>query len=656
MKKLLACAALVVALALAQNPNSAKFPAAVATDDDLPVASNRFRSTLSAGINASTLTVPVADASTLTVPAVVTVGPCTSTVCEHMMVCSKNGNTLTVCAAGRGFSGSTAQTHVTGEAVTGTISSYTLNQVTAELKAIETALGVSLGNVASSSHAHASTDLTDTAGIVRGAASLSTPGYVPMVDVAGALKNSSIFCNATGGGNVGIGTASPASKLTVAAIPYQASRSGGIRLQSAGGEHAGELRINTTAGGAPYFSITDFKYGGPTTDMLSIVNSTVGINRVDPSYTLDVNGTFRASSAALQGTTYKVTLSPSASQTADYTLTWPTEQGTANQTLINDGSGNLSWGTTSAAAEWPLKVTRTSTTVLTVASGNVRFGSTSYTLTGGTATITAGTGTAYVYVASDGTLTVASNVTVTCSGCTATSGTSFPTDSIPLYTWTATSTVWDASGSTDYRALLSAKKISAGTGISVSEANGHATVAIDSSVDPYSKRIWIQAVNCDGTTASLNWDTLATLKPTAACTAGTTNTGLMRGVAQFSNSEISQMQTHFALPSTWGGAMDVKLKWQTSATSGSVVWQVATVCVADGEVNDTAWNTASTVTDAAKGTTLQTNDATITGVTVTGCAAGELMHLKVFRDPDHASDDLAATADLIGVEITLGIQ
>ena len=78
---------------------------------------------------------------------------------------------------------------------------------------------------------------------------------------------------------------------------------------------------------------------------------------------------------------------------------------------------------------------------------------------------------------------------------------------------------------------------------------------------------------------------------------------------------------------------------------------MATTCVADAETNDPSFNTASTVTDAAKGTTLQTNDASISSVTVTGCAAGELMHIKVFRDSSHASDNLAATANLIGVEI-----
>ena len=73
----------------------------------------------------------------------------------------------------------------------------------------------------------------------------------------------------------------------------------------------------------------------------------------------------------------------------------------------------------------------------------------------------------------------------------------------------------------------------------------------------------------------------------------------------------------------------------------------------DAETDDPAFNTASTVTDTAKGTTNQTNDAAITTVTVTGCAAGELMHLKILRDAAHASDTLAATARLIGVELVI---
>jgi hypothetical protein len=163
-------------------------------------------------------------------------------------------------------------------------------------------------------------------------------------------------------------------------------------------------------------------------------------------------------------------------------------------------------------------------------------------------------------------------------------------------------------------------------------------------------KAWLPAAGCQNATASLMWDTPTSNPAVAACVTGT-NT--QKGVADFADSSNLSMQTTLLLPSDWSGAIDAKFKWLTSATTGSVVWQIATICVADAETDDPAFNTASTVTDAAKGTTLQTNDASITGVTATGCAAGELMHVKVFRDAAHASDDLAATARLIGVELTM---
>jgi hypothetical protein len=52
----------VCVIAFGQNPNTAKFPGSVATDTDLPVASNRFRTTLASGINSSTLSISVAQA------------------------------------------------------------------------------------------------------------------------------------------------------------------------------------------------------------------------------------------------------------------------------------------------------------------------------------------------------------------------------------------------------------------------------------------------------------------------------------------------------------------------------------------------------------------------------------------------------------------
>jgi len=168
-------------------------------------------------------------------------------------------------------------------------------------------------------------------------------------------------------------------------------------------------------------------------------------------------------------------------------------------------------------------------------------------------------------------------------------------------------------------------------------------------------KIWLPAVGCLSTTGSLLWDTLATNAQTATCSAGSTETTMMRGVADFpdSDGDFSLQQT-IALPDDWTGALDAKIKYRTTATSGNTVWQVATACRADAEVDDVAYNTASaSAADAAKGTTNQLNDVSITGITTTGCAAGELMHFKVFRNRTHASDSITGVVSLVGVELTL---
>jgi hypothetical protein len=163
-------------------------------------------------------------------------------------------------------------------------------------------------------------------------------------------------------------------------------------------------------------------------------------------------------------------------------------------------------------------------------------------------------------------------------------------------------------------------------------------------------KVWLEAAGCQNTTAALMWDTPISNPAVAACVTGT-NT--QKGVADFADSANLSMQRTLLLPADWTGNVDVLVKWLTSATTGSVVWQVATSCVADGETDDPSFNASSTVTDTAKGTANQTNDAAITSLTMTGCTAGEMVHLKVFRDSAHASDSLAATARLVGIELTL---
>jgi len=113
---------------------------------------------------------------------------------------------------------------------------------------------------------------------------------------------------------------------------------------------------------------------------------------------------------------------------------------------------------------------------------NARLGSLTFSFTASaSAAISSGTGTAFIYLDSTGRLTVGHNMTVTCaSGCQAVSGvTGFPSDSLPLFTWTAANGTWDSAGGTDVRAFQSTTNVAAGLGMLAAIANGRTTLSID---------------------------------------------------------------------------------------------------------------------------------------------------------------------------------
>jgi hypothetical protein len=166
------------------------------------------------------------------------------------------------------------------------------------------------------------------------------------------------------------------------------------------------------------------------------------------------------------------------------------------------------------------------------------------------------------------------------------------------------------------------------------------------------EKVWFPAATLESApAASVSSFNLPT---TAAHAVPTTKVGsnVVYATLDYADSASLSAQLAWLTPADWTSTIDVQVFWFTTATSGAVVWQVSTICVADAETSDPALNTASTVTDTAKGTTLQFNTASITGVTITGCAAGEVMFIKVLRDSAHGSDTLAATARLVGVELT----
>jgi hypothetical protein len=141
-----------------------------------------------------------------------------------------------------------------------------------------------------------------------------------------------------------------------------------------------------------------------------------------------------------------------------------------------------------------LKVTRTNASTLSIGAGcsvskpcNVRFGSLVYSvMASSTATLSSGSGTAYIYMNQAGSLMVghmALGVACTDASCSAQAGlTAFPANTIPLWTWTATSGSWDVTGGADRRSTLSSKVVTAGSGIAVAETGSQTTVSIDAAV------------------------------------------------------------------------------------------------------------------------------------------------------------------------------
>ncbi len=159
-----------------------------------------------------------------------------------------------------------------------------------------------------------------------------------------------------------------------------------------------------------------------------------------------------------------------------------------------------------------------------------------------------------------------------------------------------------------------------------------------------------KAAVCQNVTATAGFTIAAANAATPACVTGA-NTNY--GVLQFTNAATEDVQDHFSLPATWVGTVDLAIKWRSAAIAGDVVWQVQTICVADAQTGDPAFNAASTVTDTTKGVANQWNDAAITTVDVTGCAAGEELLFRFFRDPTAGADTLAATAELISLTWTI---
>ena len=128
MKRLLIALAALAGL----HAQTAKFPSSVVTLQDLGATKDATTPapTLTANVDGSTLTWPVSDGSRFVVYQIVQCGN------ELVQVCSIAGDTLTLCAATRGFGGTSAASHGSGSTIRMPLTSYQVSALQNELIAI----------------------------------------------------------------------------------------------------------------------------------------------------------------------------------------------------------------------------------------------------------------------------------------------------------------------------------------------------------------------------------------------------------------------------------------------------------------------------------------------------------------------------------------
>lgn len=167
----------------------------------------------------------------------------------------------------------------------------------------------------------------------------------------------------------------------------------------------------------------------------------------------------------------------------------------------------------------------------------------------------------------------------------------------------------------------------------------------------YKKYKYIPGAACNNATAGSVWDLPTSNPAVASCRTGT-NT--QKGTLDFADGSNLTAQYHEMLTEDWTGAIDAIVVWESSTTTGDVVFQLAIACAGDGESDDPAFTDDVFTADTAKGTGNQYNMTASNTITTTGtCAASKIMHVRLKRDSAHASDTMAGTARTVGVMLKL---
>jgi hypothetical protein len=162
--------------------------------------------------------------------------------------------------------------------------------------------------------------------------------------------------------------------------------------------------------------------------------------------------------------------------------------------------------------------------------------------------------------------------------------------------------------------------------------------------------VWQDAAGCDNATPGHIWDVPNANAPTPFCDTGT-NT--QKAVLAFGDTTDVAIQGKFRLPTGFTGAIDWIPRWKAAAITGTVGWCLQLVRVPVGATSDPAFPAqagGNCVSDTTQGTTLQENEATVSGATCTGCIAGDLVYWRISRDANGSAvtDSMTGDAYLLG--------
>lgn len=129
---------ILLCLVVSVKAQTAVYPGAVVTDNQLKIAANNVTSQLNQSINSSQVTWLVSSCSRIVPNMLITVGT------EIMSVTGCTGTTMVV--GGRGFDSTLASTHAQGQPIYAYIDAWHHNALRVEVEAIEQTLGTALGN------------------------------------------------------------------------------------------------------------------------------------------------------------------------------------------------------------------------------------------------------------------------------------------------------------------------------------------------------------------------------------------------------------------------------------------------------------------------------------------------------------------------------